>query len=432
MNMRKDPAVEELPSYHVAITSDHRLKVNNQEVGGDGLILAGDSESLLAWALEQVGYAQQNSATSISLQIEDHRPNGYGTRGVVIPPGQSVLIEELRKHTGRNLSHITEEVKARHEALQAADPAPQMDDPAPQPSEVEESPGSTDAPASPEPRPLRDEAPAREAAREEAPARATAPVVEPPAPAPESQVIEEVPSLAPVPAGPATFDHPGESAAPRRGRRERPQERPVQANPPQFEDTHAGEWQQSEFTEPLQPNDGLGHFMDQWKPQQDDFADEDLGREYSREDAPSQAPAVAEHEDITSSQMTYVRPRPELGEDEARKIVKPKKERSKPLIAALVAVSLLAAFFGFQYIQTRAENSYAATCIDERTMVRQASDDGCKFEEATYYRWWYTPKGSEVPAVNQTVSQAEGTRIKPENAQVREGYAPEGGLYGAE
>ena len=150
------------------------------------------------------------------------------------------------------------------------------------------------------------------------------------------------------------------------------------------------------------------------------------------EATPAAEPEVTEHESITSEQITYKRDRPELGEGEAQKAKGKKKQtpKSKPMIAALVVVSLLAVFLLVQLVRSQGENSYVATCIDERTMVRQSSDAGCKNDEAVYYRWWYTPSGSEVPAVNQTVSQQEGTRNRPEDATIREGYDPQGGLYG--
>ena len=106
--------MEELSIYNLTITSDHRLKVNNEEVGGDGSILPGDSESLLAWALVQVGYIQQDSDSNMALQIEDQRPDGYGVQKVTIPPGRRVLIEALRKRTGRDLSYVTEAVQREH------------------------------------------------------------------------------------------------------------------------------------------------------------------------------------------------------------------------------------------------------------------------------------------------------------------------------
>lgn len=397
--------MEELSIYNLTITSDHRLKVNNEEVGGDGSILPGDSESLLAWALVQVGYIQQDSDSNMALQIEDQRPDGYGVQKVTIPPGKKVLIEALRTRTGRDLSYITEQVHRQAEAEQ----------------EAQEAPSGTPAPVAEEEQ--------WDESWEEAPTQEDSSVAQDaPENAWEQEVRQEVeegpqddsPVLAPPPPLAGTPDTPAQVPdPPARRTRERAYEQRL-PEPPQPETERFpegwGEFDDLAHEEPVQETPVQE--QDEAMPPLPQFSPE---------------PAVTEHESLAAEQVTYKRNRPELGEDEAKKAEpKKKKPKSKVLIAALVVVSLVAVFLAVQVIRSQAENSYVATCIDERTMVRQASIEGCENEEASYYRWWYTPRGSEVPAVNQTVAQDQGTRIRPEEALIREDFAPEGGLYGGE
>lgn len=395
--------MEELSIYNLTITSDHRLKVNNEEVGGDGSILPGDSESLLAWALVQVGYIQQDSDSNMALQIEDQRPDGYGVQKVTIPPGKRVLIEALRKRTGRDLSYITEEVQQKAEDSSKAEEAgPEEEDPNTEEQweeSWEETPSAATPPPSGEPsedvwtQPSGDAWTGGEPQADER--QDDAPVLAPP------------PSLVGVPDTPAHVPNP-----PTRRSRERAYEQPL--------------------PEPAQPKterfpEGWGDFD---APAQDEPA-QDEGEDMPPLPQFDPRSGVTEHEDLSSEQVTYKRSRPELGEDEAKAGPK-KKPKSKPMIAALVVLSLLVVFLGIQLVRLQGENSYVATCVDERTMVRQASIEGCKNEEASYYRWWYTPRGSEVPAVNQTVAQDQGTRIRPDEATIREDFAAEGGVYGGE
>lgn len=390
--------MEELSIYNLTITSDHRLKVNNEEVSGDGSILPGDSESLLAWALVQVGYIQQDSDSNMALQIEDQRPDGYGVQKVTIPPGKRVLIEALRKRTGRDLSYITEEVQRKAEdSSKAEEVGPEEEAPNTE-EQWEESWEETPSVATPSPSGEPSEDTWTEGEPQADESQDDAPVLAPP------------PSLVGVPDTPAHIPDP-----PKQRPRERAYEQPL--------------------PEPAQPEterfpEGWGDF---------DAPAQDEPEQDKSEDMPPlpqfvPGSGVTEHEDLSSEQVTYKRSRPELSEDEAKKVgpKKKRKPKSKPMIAALVALSLLVVFLGIQLVRSQGENSYVATCVDERTMVRQASIEGCKNEEASYYRWWYTPRGSEVPAVNQTVAQDQGTRIRPEEATIREDFAAEGGVYGGE
>lgn len=436
--------MEELSIYNLTITEDHRLKVNNTEVGGDGTILPGDSESLLAWALVQVGYAQEDSASNMVLQIEDGRDGGYGTQRVTIPPGRRVLIEALRSRTGRDLSHISEEVRQRHEQSQEA-PAPEAggapeteadwfatsDEGVPQ-----EAPSAPSEPPAPSPA----EQPASAAPEVDAEWADEAPT-----PSAASSLDEE-PVLAPPP---SLGDGIPDTPAPR-------MEPPRPASPPSAHSaTERGHEQSFPLGPPTQPMQAVNAWNDTHLPEVPQGGLEQFGQEWPsveeihpapvREQEPQELPPVSpfaeearaevnEHEDISTKKVAYKRKRPLLGVGEAKAVKekKPKKERSKPMIAALIVVSLIAVFFAVQFVRAQGENSYVATCIDERTMVRQASVAGCKNDEASHYRWWYTPSGSEVPAVNQTVSQAEGTRIRPEEAVIHEDYESQGGLYGGD
>lgn len=421
--------MEELSIYNLTITNDHRLKVNNEDVGGDDSILPGDSEGLLAWALVQVGYIQESSDSNMALQIEDQRPDGYGTQKVTIPPGRRVLIEALRKRTGRDLSYITEQVHQQYAQQSQEAPAPAQEESGQQWAEdaweetsTESAPESSEesAPsANREPEP-ESESEWAEDTSTQAPADDDEPVLAPP------PVLEEgIPNL---------------PAEPPRQPREHSYDQPLPEEPATQPIQEVNEWAESR-----QPSQGLDQFSDNWPsvtdtaPAPEQEQDTVPSQESPVETLPSLSPFaqenVTEREDISSKKVWYKRNRPEMGADEAKKIKqkKPKKERSKPMIAAIVVLSLVALFFAVQFIRTQGENSYVATCLDERTMVRQSSDAGCKDDEAAaYYRWWYTPSGSEVPAVNQTVSQDQGTRIRPENATIREGYDAAGGLYGDE
>lgn len=391
--------MEELSIYNLTITSDHRLKVNNEEVSGDGSILPGDSESLLAWALVQVGYIQQDSDSNMALQIEDQRPDGYGVQKVTIPPGKRVLIEALRKRTGKDLSYITEEAQRKAEDSSKAEEAGPEEEAPNTEEQWEESWEETPSAATPPPSGEPSEDAWTEGEPQADESQDDAPVLAPP------------PSLVGVPDTPAHIPDP-----PKQRPRERAYEQPL--------------------PEPAHPE--TERFPEEWgdfdAPAQDE-PEQDKGEDMPP--LPQFAPGsgVTEHEDLSSEQVTYKRSRPELGEDEAKKVgskKRKKKPKSKPMIAALVALSLLVVFLGIQLVRSQGENSYVATCVDERTMVRQASIEGCKNEEASYYRWWYTPRGSEVPAVNQTVAQDQGTRIRPEEATIREDFAAEGGVYGGE
>lgn len=420
--------MEELSIYDLTITEDHRLKVNNEEVGGDDSILPGDSEGLLAWALMQVGYSQQDSPSSMNLYIEDQRPDGYGTQRVTIPPGRQVLIESLRKRTGKDLSYITEQVRQQYEAGSSA-PQP--------PAEEPSSGGDENA--------WDDSNDAEEDVLQGEEAPASSPTTIPTgdqdaewtetAPGPTS---DSEPALAPLPALDEGVADTSETTSPPTapdlpsGTPRRAYDQPLPENSPAEMPPDAGGWEQAhaeQFPEDWPSADDPGETTapnddEERLPPLPPFAPGTQGDE----------PAVTEHEIISSKQIAYKRDRPELGEGEAKEVEgkKPKKERSKPMIVALIIVSLVAAVLLVQLVRSQGDNSYVATCIDERTMVRQASEAGCESGEAPYYRWWYTPSGSEVPAVNQTVSQAEGTRVRPQEATIREGYDPQGGLYGDE
>lgn len=434
--MRKDTAVEELSIYNLTITSDHRLKVNNEDVGGDESILPGDSESLLAWALIQVGYIQEDSTSNMALQIEDQRPDGYGTQKVSIPPGRRVLIETLRKRTGRDLSYVTEQVHQQYETQQTQEPAAPETQSEPEQSWSESAWETNPAEEESKPEVASVEPQEQWADQEATQAPTDTEPVPAPATAPEARDEEfsRAPDaeLQPVPA-----------PEPPRRERQRSYDQPLPEEPVAQPVDDVDAW----AAEPPAPQ-GLDQFSDNWPTLTDAEPFRQQAEPPQEQPAPSQSavntlpsvspfaqPEVTEHEDIASERVTYKRDRPEMGEDEAQKAKKKKvkKERSKPMIAALVIVSLIAVFFAVQFIRSQGDNSYVATCIDERTMVRQSSDAGCKDDEAAaYYRWWYTPSGSEVPAVNQTVSQDQGTRIRPENASIREGYDAGGGLYGDE
>lgn len=419
--------MEELSIYNLTVTDDHRLKVNNEELTGDDSILPGDSESLLAWALVQVGYIQQDSDSDMALHIEDQRPEGYGVQKVTIPPGRRVLIEALRKRTGRDLSYITDEVQQSHVASQQAEEQPPQEDETGEdqwawdaaPEEAPDSPSDAQAPAD------NDDAGAWEDG-----------IPAPPQHAPDA-TLDDQPVLAPPPSLDGVPDTPAHvpEAPMRRPRGEARVYEESQPPTSPIQTVEEDRWTQPSDT----PQQGHDLFPQGWgepaAPAQDEHQPQDTVEELAPVSPFAPEPEVTEHETIKTKKLFYKRNRPELGEDEAKKANrkdKPKVPRSKPMIAAIVILTLVVVFLGIAFLRSQGENSYVATCIDERTMVRQASDTGCENDEASYYRWWYTPSGSEVPAVNQTVAQDQGTRIRPEDATIREGFAPEGGPYGGE
>lgn len=83
-------------TYFVKITDDHRLLVNDRELTPGG-IASGDSEALLAWALDRVAQAHMGSGGSMTLNVFDYREGGYGSQNVVLQPGTVVGIEDLRE-----------------------------------------------------------------------------------------------------------------------------------------------------------------------------------------------------------------------------------------------------------------------------------------------------------------------------------------------
>lgn len=405
--------MEELSIYNLTITSDHKLKVNNEEVTGDGSILPGDSEGLLTWALMQVGYIQQDNDSPMSLHIDDQRPNGYGTQRVVIPAGRQVLIEDLRRRTGRDLSHITREIESAH----YAEENPEAEAPADDAGYTHESSGgspftegddeggSTAAGWDEGSVTAADTPPEAEA---EDPAPAPAPESDP-EPTPEPERASE-PDTAPDTAPQAPEDTPAfepdtaEDFAPD----------PTPEATPELEEPLPGEDTTPE-DDTTQPADDSEHL-----PLLSEFGSQ--GNDET----------VIAQEDIKVKRKPYKRKRPKRSEEQVKKD-KVKKKRSMPksrtLLIALAVVSILAILLLFLLIGAKEKSSYVATCVDERTMTRQASDEACKSEAAPYYRWWYTPRGSEVPAVNQNIAQDQGTRIRPEEATIHEGFAPEGGPY---
>lgn len=401
--------MEELSIYNLTVTSDHKLKVNNEEVPGDGSILPGDSEGLLTWALTQVGYIQQDNDSPMSLHIDDQRPDGYGTQRVMIPAGRQVRIEDLRRRTGRDLSHITREVERAHHSGErtvadesAGDEGYTHEASGESPFTEGESQGGSsvmgwDEGSVTAPQPPTETVPSEPVTAPEA-------ASDPEATATEVSAPEETSGFT---------DSAAEEFAPEP--EAVPQEPIVEPEAPLPGDDVAHEDNVPETNDDSQPEDDPEHL-----PLLSAF-----GSQGNDED-------VIAQEDIKARRKPYKRKRPKRSAEQVKK-AKTKKKRSMPksrtLLIALGAVSLLAILLLFMLIGAREKSSYVATCVDERTMTRQASDEACKSEAAPYYRWWYTPRGSEVPAVNQNIAQDQGTRIRPEEATIHEGFAPEGGPY---
>jgi hypothetical protein len=120
--------------------------------------------------------------------------------------------------------------------------------------------------------------------------------------------------------------------------------------------------------------------------------------------------------------------RPKLPEPEK---AAPKQRESPVKMIMVVAATLIIAFLAFTiYDRATQPGSYAAVCVDQRTASRVNTDAPCKQSQAAYFRWWYVPAGSAVPAVGSPVDPQQGSFIEPtDTAPVRYGYAAGGGVY---
>lgn len=396
---------EDLPVYTLTITPDHRLEVNGAPVEGED-ILPGDSEALLAWGMDQVSIQHQMQPdTALQLNIDDRRPGGYGTLGVRMFPGAVVSIEHLRQQTGKDLSYISQEV----EAAQRAHPTPP-------PPEVQQ-----EEPAAPAAEPLPDVPTSAEEPREEEPPVATA-----------EAPSENAESAAPLPDVPA-IGSPEE----KEGEEGEEEIAPI----PFEEESEARPHVEAAAEQPALPEapplahdpegDSFLPLLTDIDDRDDDWATEPTTPTPVAEQSVAAAQQVdASFEDLSSAPVIYERDRPRLGEAEAEVAVEipaRARRRIRILSAAVIVLVLVVGFFGARFIMETRESTYVATCIDERTMERQATEEPCETDgAASYYRWWYTPSGSAVPAVGQAVDPSQGTRVKPSNAQIVKGYDEEG------
>jgi hypothetical protein len=314
-------------AYVVTVTPAGSLLVNGAPAAPtDGEIHS--SESLLAWALDQVRRQWEVAGSSagegslLTVTIDDQRPGGYGRHRTKLRPGQAASIEGLRARTGKNLEHWS-----------PTSPAAQRN-------------GST----------------------------AAAPITSPAPSVPET--------------APATSGSSGRS---------RKQQKPA-----------AGPGQSTPQT-PL-----LGGLF---------------GRRSESVD-PSSAPAPADDGPPRPGWTPYTPRvlRPKLPEPEK---AAPKQRESPVKMIMVVAATLIIAFLGFTvYDRATQPGSYAAVCVDQRTASRVNTDAPCKQSQAAYFRWWYVPAGSAVPAVGSPVDPQQGSFIEPtDTAPVRYGYAAGGGVY---
>lgn len=97
------------------------------------------------------------------------------------------------------------------------------------------------------------------------------------------------------------------------------------------------------------------------------------------------------------------------------------------MIVAIVALLLGVRVVG----QVLAADSYAAVCVDVRTMTRVEPVTACEGQASSNYRWWYVAKGQTVPAASAPVNPNTGTMVQPgSGSDITYGFNPEGGTVG--
>lgn len=480
---------DDLQVYSLTVTPDHRVKVNGVDPEEENIlpegIAPGDSESILAWALDQVGYFQQSSDLPLAVHIYDGREGGYVTRSgkppkVVLQPGQAIGIESLRQATGADLSWVTAQAQERWAAESSAgDEAGSSETTGPDGVYSDSAPYVDDTRTLP-------------AATMDDDARGIAPItdespIQPTSSGPSSPESPEQVLATPLPENPDPED-PGETYVLPDAQDEPLPEKDLPqsdyvADERAYDDVPSPETSPQEFapapsSAPVQGGYGPApqepSYQDAWGGTQQGYPQQDQSEQWppveqstwtpapaprepyvdpqasrprpvpTRAPEPRHAPPVrlrgdlstdgltrTEVEASTPRPVTYERPRPVMEQEEkpvARVEDPQSRKRRRRLTAALIALSLIVVLLGGRQVLESRENSYVATCIDERTMVRQASEEPCSTSEASYYRWWYTPSGSTVPAVDQVVSNDQGTRIKPD-APITEGFKADGGPY---
>lgn len=393
----KGPALADEIEYSVTITADHRLLVNDAPVGNPA-IRDGDSEALLSWALVTIAQKHDEIGGSLFLTVRDNRDGGYEGGVVRLPEGRNVLLADLRAREGRTFSYsaparpASEPEEAEEPRLMHRPPAPAL------PDDLDET--------IPTRRRLRETGPVPVVGADEHPVDAshTGGV-----PADEVAASAEPTASTPEPEAPPGAVQSDATHA----------ETPDTVHPaPEREPDPAP------YVAPPAPVD------EPRERAETPWAD----RVVAQVPFPEPTPVlVAESmpDDPLVQTITYTRDRPKEDEIEARIADPKRRKRNRIILGAVAGVVVL--LIGVVWFANQGKTAYAAVCVDERTMARQASDTACEpgADSSPYYRWWYVPAGSRVPAVGDIAQEDQGTVNAPsrKDATVSYGYAESGGVF---
>lgn len=149
--------------------------------------------------------------------------------------------------------------------------------------------------------------------------------------------------------------------------------------------------------------------------------------------APAPAPASASRPvpsapaKDTSTPLKRDRPEPEVDDDDENG---PGISRRTKILVALAVIVVLALAVLARMFSGGGE-SYAAVCLDDRTMVRQQTLTPCEEDTDPYYTWWYVPEGEYVPPVGGFALTGKGNTRAPanEDATITYGFADDGGVF---
>lgn len=422
--MTQPPTVQSI-SYSVEITSTHRLIVNDNEVPAPENIQVGDSESLLEWTLEQVATTHQSSGGKLHLTIRDLRDDGYGTRRFRLGESQNVAIEDLRAHARHDYRQSTQIGNGRQPASTP-------------PPAAEAEPHPSSAPTTAQPGAVPRTGDEKNVARPHVtPATYAEHPVEPsqpPAPPQEHYAQEDVDQgedhaepvhpEASVVAPPLT---PEDEVAQQATLREAPEHQ--YPNEPSDDPGRAPR---------PQPDVGLGALFGGRTETSSPLSKKQEPKEGRLSKTKASGVAEQRGEDALVEQMPrhsswkpfqrrVPRPAHSTAGETNRSEVKD-SEKSHWKTAAIVVGVLAVVFVALRVFAGNTDN-YVAVCVDTRTMARLTTDKNCEDGGSAYYRWWYTPAGSEVPAVEATVDPSQGVLMKPDgDTTIDYGFAVDGGV----
>lgn len=114
-------------SYAIRLTPEGELVVNDVLVPGPEEIHRGDTEALLAWALDRAMGNHRESDEALALTLQDHRSPGYGEHDLTLAPGEEFPIEALRERAGMDLSPDFAEFQQYDDAMAEAQSAAARD-----------------------------------------------------------------------------------------------------------------------------------------------------------------------------------------------------------------------------------------------------------------------------------------------------------------